>query len=154
MKLRISLSEEGINKAISRLLEAQDNLEYGLNELVDILTKDGAEVARSWYGNMANVSSESDMGYGTIQASGEATVIAEFGAGDKTMPVLFENYPGVDVYPGAYSEQVGTGEYANTGRWHWGGNTFTEIEPRAGLYNAKEYIKANSSRIARSVIKL
>lgn len=154
MKLKISLSTESIYEAIGRLMEAQDNLEYGLQQTVEMLTKEGAAVAQSAYGGMATVTDEADGFHGTISASGEAVAIAEFGAGDATLPVLFENYPGVDVYPGAYSEQVGSGEYAMTGRWHFGGNVYTEVEPRAGLYNAKMYIQENAAEIAKEAIKL
>ena len=154
MKLKISLSTESIYEAIGRLMEAQDNLEYGLQQTVEMLTKEGATVAQSAYGGMATVTDEAVGFHGTISASGEAVAIAEFGAGDATLPVLFENYPGVDVYPGAYSEQVGSGEYAMTGRWHFGGNVYTEVEPRAGLYNAKMYIQENAVEIAKEAIKL
>ena len=81
-------------------------------------------------------------------------LIAEFGAGDATIDVMFENYPGVDVYPGSYSEQVGSGEYAATGKWHFGGKEYTEVQPRGGLYNAKVFIKDNAAEIAKEVIKL
>ena len=87
-------------------------------------------------------------------AAGQAPVIAEFGAGDATIPVLFENYAGVDVYPGSYSEQVGSGEYAETGVWHFGGKVYRQVEPRGGMLMAREYIRDNSTEIAREVIEL
>lgn len=154
MKLKITLSTESIEHAIGRLMEAQDNLEYGLQQTIDMLTAEGADVAQGSYGGMASVDSESVGFHGVIRASGEAVPFAEFGAGDATIPVMFENYPGFDVYPGAYSEQVGSGEYAMTGRWHFGGNVYTEVEPRGGLYNAKEHIKDNYKAIARGAIQL
>lgn len=154
MKLKITLSTESIERAIGRLMEAQDNLEYGLEQTIDMLTAEGAAVAQGSYGGMASVGSESEGFHGTIRASGRAVPFAEFGAGDATIPVMFENYPGFDVYPGAYSEQVGSKEYAMTGRWHFGDNVYTEIKPRGGLYNAKEYIKDNYKAIARGAIQL
>ena len=154
MKLKINLSTESIDAAIGRLLEAQDNLDYGLRQMVDILTTEGAMEAQSHYGEMATVTSEADYYHGVIAASGEAVGIAEFGAGDETLPVLFENYPGFDVYAGSYSEQVGSKEYFMTGRWHFGGMEYHEVEPRAGLYNAKVYIQDSAVEVAQEVIQL
>lgn len=155
MKISVRLSTRSINNAIIRLRQAQNNLRWGLHDTVDILTKEGAEIAQIADGNMANV-----VGYmpdetqGLIVATGDAPIIAEFGAGDATIDVMFENYPGVDVYPGSYSEQVGSGEYAATGKWHFGGKEYTEVQPRGGLYNAKVFIKDNAAEIAKEVIKL
>ena len=154
MKLRIGLSTESIDYAIGKLLEIQDTIEYGLSQAIEMATNEAAEVAQSSYGNMATVDNESSGLHGTIRATGKAVPFAEFGAGDATIPVMFENYPGFDVYPGAYSEQVGSGEYVETGRWFFGGKFYTEVEPRAGLLNAKEYIKDNLTGIAQEVIQL
>lgn len=162
MKLNIKLSEGSINQAIRRLEEVNEQLQQGTSDLVDILVTEGAEIANADYGGMATAWGKRDnetngMVTGHIGVTGEdeATVyIAEFGAGDATMPVLFENYPGVDVYPGAYSEQVGTKEYATTGRWHYGGATFTEVQPRAGLLDAKYFIQNDGIDIAKEVLDL
>lgn len=155
MNITISLSEESIANAIERLTDAKENLLYGVNQTVEILAKEGAMRAGSDYGSMADVTDVSDSETTSrILVTGEAAVIAEFGAGDATMDVMFENYPGVDVYPGSYSEQVGSGEYAETGRWHFGGNVYTEVEPRAGLLDVKMFIVSNGTEIAREVIKL
>ena len=67
---------------------------------------------------------------------------------------MFENYVGVDVYPGAYSELVGSGEYAETGKWHFGGKVYTEVQPRMGLLDAKTYIEDNAVELAQEVILL
>lgn len=154
MKLHIRLSTESIDYAIGRLLEMQDNIEYGLSQAIEMVTTEAAEVAQGSYGDMATVDSESNGFHGTIRATGKAVPFAEFGAGDATIPVMFENYPGFDVYPGAYSEQVGSGEYAETGRWFFGGHFYREIKPRAGLLNAREYIKDNLADIAQEAIQL
>ena len=155
MKINIGLSEESISAAIARLRVANENLRWGVDETVDILTKEGEEIAQAADGSMAVVKGyRPDENTGVIVATGSAPVIAEFGAGDATMPVMFENYPGVDVYPGAYSEQVGTGEYAETGKWHFGGKVYREVEPRAGLLQAKIHIQDQAVEIVKEVIKL
>ena len=168
MKIDIRLSDTSIENAISKLEEALDQIQSGTEEFIDIMLMDGAEVANMAYGTMATAwgqrdSEENDIVTGHIGVSGEnddVVYIAEFGAGDTTMEVTgFENRPPVDVYAGAYSEQVGTGEYAESlarngesGTWHWHGGTYHEIQPRHGLLNAKAHIIASALDIATEVI--
>ena len=158
MKIEIQLSEESVRSAIRQLRQIQDNLRWGLEETIDILVKDGEMVANSKYGGMAEaIGYMPDENTGIIAAVGKANLIAEFGAGDATLPPagMFEDSPDTPVYPGSFSEsEEGSGEYAATGKWHWGGAVFTEIEPRMGLYNAKNYIEKNAIDIAKEVIKL
>lgn len=158
MTINIKLSEESVLSAIRELRQIQDNLRWGLNETIDILVKDGAMVANDKYGGMATA-----IGYmpdeitGIVAAVGDANLIAEFGAGDATLPPvgMFENSPDTPVYPGSYSEsEEGSGEYAATGKWHFGGTVYTEVQPRMGLYNARNYIEKNAAEIAKEVIKL
>ena len=52
MTINIDLSPEGIQRAITRLNEVKENLEFGLNDLVEVLCHDGAEVANEAYGRM------------------------------------------------------------------------------------------------------
>lgn len=154
MNITFSLSQGSIDAAISELETVMDNIEYGVAQTVEMLTKEGAEVAKRAYGNMASVDYATDETTGIIATSGRANVIAEFGAGDATMTPMFENYVGVDVYPGAYSELVGSGEYAETGKWHFGGKTYTEVQPRMGLLDAKLYIEDTAIELAQEVIQL
>ena len=155
MKINIRLSEQSILSAIRQLRQVQDNIRWGLSETVEILVKNGAIIANSNYGSMAEaIDWMEDETVGKISVVGGQPVIAEFGAGDATMEVRFENYVGVDVYPGAYSEQVGSGEYFETGRWHFGGHVYTEVEPRHGLLDAKLYIIEQAEEVAKEVIKL
>lgn len=157
MRITVSLSEDGIRDAIRDLKYAKDDLQWGIEETLEILARDGADIAQIEDGSMAYV-----MGYladgntAKIQATGENLLIAEFGAGDATeLPIaMYENAPQTDVYPGAYSEQVGTGEYATTGQWHFGGHVYKEVAPRMGLYKALQYIVRESTDTARGVIKL
>ena len=155
MKIDIKLSDASIRNAIRMLENAKDNLEYGLEQTVEILVKNGADIANKYYGSMAYAAEYKDDRFrSSINVTGDAPYIAEFGAGDATIEPMFENYVGVDVYPGAYSEQVGSGEYAATGRWHFGDRVYTEVKPRAGLLNAKYEIINTATEIAKEVIKL
>ena len=154
MKIKIRLSTESIASAIEKLVEYQEELENGLNQVVEFLTTEGAEVAQGMYGDWGVAAVPSvDEAHGYIDVYGDMPLIAEFGAGDTVInpAVLFENSPGTDVYPGSYSIEYGSKEYATYGSWHFGGQKYTQVEPRLGLFNAKNYIIENSTRIAQEV---
>lgn len=168
MRLKLTLSESGINRVINRLNRSIDNIEQGVSDFVDIMVTDGAEVANIAYGSMATAwghrDSETDAsasGHIGVTAEDEhAAIIAEFGAGDDTMEVIdFENPPPVPVYAGAYSELVGSGDYATKGYWYFRGQKYygeggRRVEPRHGLLNAKAHIISSAEDIAQEVIRL
>ena len=154
MNITLGLSPSSIEAAIRKLEQAKDDFDYGVQQTVEMLTEEGADIAKRAYGSMASVDYVTDETMGIIGTSGRANVIAEFGAGDATINPMFENYVGVDVYPGAYSELVGSGEYAETGKWHFGGKTYTEVQPRMGLLDAKLYIQGEAVDLAQEVIRL
>ena len=164
MTINISLSAERIRSAINRLNTAQDHLRWGVQDLVELLAQDGADVANAAYGDMdAHANGYStDENVGVLAVTGETNLIAEFGAGDATIPGYgFENEPETPVYPGSYSELEGSGEYASTleengstGYWHFGGQVYHEVEPRMGLVKAKAFIIATADETAKEVIKL
>ena len=158
MKIEIQLSEESIAHAISELQKVQENIDYGLKQTVEMLSKEGAAIANAAYGGMATADYRMDGNTGIIEASSkdeDALIIAEFGAGQATMPVMFENEPGVSVYEGSYSEsEKGSGEYAQYGSWHFGGKYYTEVPARHGLLDAKQYIIEKATEMAQEVIKL
>lgn len=158
MKINIKLSTESIRDAMARLRQAQEDIRWGLQETIDILVKDGEMVANDKYNGMATaVGYMPDENTGIIAVTGKANLIAEFGAGDATLPPtgMFEDEPETPVYPGSYSEsEYGSGEYARTGKWHFGGREYREVSARMGLYNAKNYIEKNAAETAKEVIKL
>lgn len=160
MKIDIKLSDASIRNAIRMLENAKDNIDYGLEQTIDILAKNATMIAQNAYGSMASVDYDSDKTMAIIASSGEANIIAEFGAGDDTDPVTgFENAPETPVYPGSYSELVGSGEYATKGYWFFGGQKYygdggRRVEPRRGLLQAKIYILEEGTDIAKGVIKL
>lgn len=160
MTINISLSKESIAAAIHRLEEAKENLTAGLQQTIDILAKEGAMVAQMDDGSMANVDyvSESETQSKIIASGGDTAIIAEFGAGDATLNPgdFFENGGALsgDVFPGSYSLFKGSREYYNFHSWRFGGKWYTEVAPRHGLFDAKLFIMANSTDIAKEVIKL
>ncbi len=153
MNIRINLSTESIQNAIQRLKVRQIHLEEDLEQVVEILTNEGAEIAQAAYGNYnVQTVAQSSGTTGEITVAGDAALIAEFGAGQATMPVLFENAPSTPVYEGSYSELVGSQEYYKTGSWHFGGKYYTEVPARHGLLDAKQYIIEHSTEIAKEMM--
>lgn len=77
-----------------------------------------------------------------ISANGEGVVFLEFGAGDTTdygdhgdwTAKMAAN--GIPIVKGSYSSTVGSGEYARTGQWHFGGQVYRGVFPRRALYQA------------------
>ena len=154
MTINLSLSTESVAATIRELEYYRQELEHNVEQVVDILTNEGAAVAQAAYGNFGvEAVPASGEGYGEITVVGDMPLIAEFGAGDWTFDpsTMFENAPGTDVFPGSYSLLEGTQEYYRTGKWHFGGQEYTEVVPRHGLYDAKQYIIEHSTEIATGV---
>ena len=162
MTINISLSTESIAAAIRQLQTVKENLQWGLSEAVDILLKEGAQEAQISYGGMASVTESKDSETsGRITATGDAVIIAEFGAGYATM----EDHPfagkaPVPIEVGSYSrENDGLfywSDYANPGEgyWYFGGQEYDRVEPRHGLLNAHYHIVNQAAEILKEVIKL
>lgn len=158
MTIHIDLSTESIDSAIRKLEDVKADIEQGTHDLVDILTREGAIYATAKYGGMAFAEPEMvTETHGKIGVSGKNDVtvyIAEFGAGDATIEENpFENDPGVEVYKGSYSELLGSGDYARDKVWHFGGQEFHEVPPRAGLRNARDYIVNRFKEAAKEVFQ-
>lgn len=151
--IKVKLSVASIERAIRQLEDIQDNLQKGLEDTIDTLVEEGTEIAQVAYGGMAQVGGFSNGTQGRILSTGENNLIAEFGAGDGTIPVKFENKPKTPVYPGSYSEQNAR-QYARWGFWYFGGEVYSEVPARHGLLDAKRYVIEHSSEVAREVIKL
>lgn len=162
MTININLSTESIAAAIRQLQTVKENLQWGLSEAVDILLKEGAQEAQAAYGGMASVTETKDSETsGRITATGDAVIIAEFGAGYATM----EDHPfagkaPVPIEVGSYSrENDGLfywSDYANPGEgyWYFGGQPYNRVEPRHGLLNANYHIVNQAAEILKEVIKL
>ena len=161
MNISIDLSEHGIEVVASALEQVLRNIEDGIDTTVDVLTREGAEIAQNADGDMATITmTRPDSMTGVIEASGKEAIFAEFGAGDDTMTSIpFENAPPVEVYPGSYSELVGSGKYAREGYWYYRGVKYYgggegRVQPRQGLYKAKEHIISRANAVAQGAIHL
>ena len=155
MNINISLDTVSIEKAIHRINALKDDFKDGVADIVELLANDGAEVAQAAYGdwNVRTLVDKVSETRAEITVSGEMPLIAEFGAGQATMPVMFENDPGTPVYEGSYSELEGSQEYYKYGSWHFAGKYFTEVPARHGLLDAKMFIIENSTKIAQEVFE-
>ena len=92
MKINIKLSEQSINNAINKLNRIKDDLQYTLNDIVEVLAYDGAAEAQSAYGSMATaeMQPESMTKAKIVVSGGDQAIIAEFGAGYDTMEEMLE----------------------------------------------------------------
>ena len=152
MRIPVTLSEESIQNAIDILTQKQNELDEKLEQVIELLVNEGAEIARTAYGEWPVVTTPiADGTEGSIVVAGDMPLIAEFGAGQATMPVMFSNSPDTPVYEGSYSELKGSQEYYKYGSWHFGGEYFTEIPAKHGLLDAKNFIQENSTEIAQGV---
>ena len=155
MTITMSLSDADIKRVIRELTLIQDNIKESAENITEILTNEGAEIAQAAYGDWPVQATPMVEGTeGTIVVAGDMPLIAEFGAGQATMPVMFENAPATPVYEGSYSELEGSQEYYKYGSWHFGGEYFTEVPPRHGLLDAKQFIVENGTDIAAEVFHL
>lgn len=155
MTFEIALSTEAVDIVISRLKELRDNLQTDIDDLVDILAEEGADVARSAYGGWeayVDVSHGNEDISRVISVTGDMPAIAEFGAGDATLEGGFEETP-EEVRRGSYSEEHAR-QYSRWGFWYFQGEPYTEVPARHGLLDAKRYIIEKSTETAREVIQL
>jgi len=150
----IQLSPSSISMAINKLERMRDKLDSGTEQLVKSLTSEAGSMAQMAFGGSAAVSAMANGTEGTITASGEAVTFMEFGAGMATMGYAFENPQPVPVYPGSWSENEGSGEFAEYGFWHFGHRVYTQITPRHGMLNARDYIVDNAEEKAKEVFHL
>ena len=151
MNINLSLSTESIENAIARLKVRQMHLEEDTEQLVGILTEEGAEVAQASYREWGvEAVPLTDGTEGTIMVVGDMPAIAEFGAGDETLTSGFENMPG-NVYPGSYSEENAQ-QYSRWGFWYFGGKTYTEVPAHHGLLDAKRHIIETATETAKEVM--
>lgn len=167
MTISIGLSTGSINRAIRKLQGIKDNLTADAQNIVEILSEEGAMRARIAYGSMSTAKAEtvSETQAVIIADAGDkdATIIAEFGAGYGTMEdhPFAQNAP-VPIRVASYSQaQYPYGLFYITndlmpgeGYWFFGGREYDRVEARHGLLNAYDYILGNSTRIAKEVIKL
>ena len=157
MTINIDLSTESIDNAIARLKVRKMHLEEDAEQLVEILTNDGAEVAQSAYGDFPvqatpmEVDKQGECTFeSAIVVSGDMPMIAEFGAGDATLSGGFENTP-EEARSGSYSE-LHAKQYSRWGFWYFGGEPYTEVPARHGLLDAKRHIISTATETAMEVM--
>lgn len=168
MTINIKLTDASIGNAIKELEKVKENLDYGLEQTLEILAKEGADVANKAYGSMAHASEFKDSQFTTsINVTGKAVYVAEFGAGYATMEYHpFADKAEVPIEVASYSKKnfnesmygglfyITNDLYPGEGYWIFGGQTYDRVQARHGLLDANDYIVENAGRIASEVIKL
>lgn len=145
---------ESISSAISEIERIQKDFEKKCNEFMDRIANIGVAMAQSAFGSSVIVEAVPIKNGFRIVASGETIGFLEFGAGSATSPDIFEQEVSYEVAPGSYSKSAdGSGEYAATGKWHFGGVEYQFVAPSHGMYQAYEEIIRCAEQEARSVFK-
>ena len=154
-KIKLSLSDKGIDGAIKELEEYKSKIERKSKLLTQRLAQLGASVAslsfsRAFYNGdndvVISVEPRGENGYAII-ASGEAVCFIEFGTG------VGANHPqGAErgFTPGSWSidhEQ----QYSKKGYWYYNGQKMIGSTPGRGMYDAAKEIRSQIEQIAREV---
>lgn len=151
------ISVADIERALRKVERYAEKIDGRMNRLTEVLAKDGAEAAADAYGSSSVDVNAIYEGNGTslVVAQGEPVVFLEFGAGDTVATPEFTeaNFP-FDISSGSYSRTEGSGEYDETGKWHFGKREYRYIYPRRGMVNAERVIEDNYESRAREVFKI
>ena len=126
-----------------------------VDEFVREIAEIGRKAAAGAYGGSVTVSLEGiDNGF-SICADGKAVVFMEFGAGAAVNTGnMFAGQMPFEVRRGSYSDSKDPpGPYARTGYQYWtfGGQRFTEVQPRNGMQHAHEAMMQDMLNVAMRI---
>ena len=158
-KIRFSLSEKDINRAIREVEQYKAELNVKISRLIEVLTDYGVEIAKvqvrqlgAWYTGELESSIEGyfspSVGAGIIKAGAPYAVYVEFGTG-----VVGESKPhpkAGDFWEYDINEHGESGwvYYNNRDqKWHW----TKGIESRPFMYNTVQILETECTRIAKEV---
>ena len=153
-KIVIDLSFEGVERAVSELMEFQRDLKPKMEEVCRRLAEIGAQEAQAHLvlanGNTdARIDEPIPTGNGyKISMNGSDVYFVEFGTGDEADAHGFT--PLVAVYPGSWSEQHKK-QYSTYGFWHYGGEKLSGTPAYMPMFYASQKIREELPRIAREV---
>lgn len=160
-RIQINLSTQSIDRAIKALKTYRADLDKGLENLVQSLAEEGADVARSAYAAAPVSDGNSDTSVSVkntgkysrqIVAQGESVGFLEFGTGVTAGSGYDGNTAGVPVYPGAWAESHAK-KFSRDGYWYYGGKRFTGTLPYKGMYSATKAIRERVADMAKGIIK-
>lgn len=155
MRLKLSinpLDAKSVDAAIAWLADYETRVKSRINETAKRIIEAGETAAKEAFAGTDVIVTSENVGGGlwTIRADGGDVVFLEFGAGTATASgAPFAGRMPFEVSPGSWSEKEGTGEFANTGQWHYGGQVYTKVEPRLGMQKAYEAIKNAAQSAAK-----
>ena len=145
-KITLTLDPNSIGRAIKEVEKLKEWRKQKLSELAKALAELGAEATH--YGSMVSVE-EIENGWRIVARDDEIAFI-EFGAGNAT--TVLGEVSGVEINPGSWSRsELGTGEYAKYGSWHFDGVKYTEVQPMRGMLRAEETILAQVREVVERV---
>lgn len=163
-----TITVTGLNEALREVSDIATNLKPQAQEFVHKLGEIAKDTAQSayapWDVTVENIPSKRGVS-STVKATsnedlkshdgeviGSLILIAEFGAG-----LLAGSHPWStdvpDVYPGSYSEKYGTGEYAETGAWHWAGRQWVYVAPTYAMYQGSQEAENSAQSVINEVFK-
>lgn len=153
--IKIDLSNDGINKAISELNKHKAEVDAKTKELAERLATLGRNIAASGYsgGKVTVTVVPTDNGF-EIDANGEDVCFLEFGAGvsaSASKNPLSAQMP-FEVRPGSWSEQNAR-QFSEKGYWYYGGKKYESVPQRNAMYSAYRSIMDNVYIIAKEVFK-
>ena len=147
-KLTISLDYHSIYNAIQELNKEKEWRRRKIAEVTKALAEMGAEETN--YGAMVRVE-ETENGF-SIFARDDQIAFIEFGAGETT--VELGTVDGVEINQGSWSRsELGTGEFARYGSWHYKKVKYTGLMPQRGMLRAEEAIIANVRDVIERVFR-
>lgn len=150
-------SVSGIDKAIAFLQDnlSRETLQEKLDKTASELIEAGAKAASQVYPSVVSLEQTNEGSVHKLTASHEAIAFIEFGAGygvDGSTVIAEETraQSGLDISIGSYSREH-EGEFSKTGRWHFGGREYEEIQPSPGMEYARITIEDNAEKKLKEV---
>lgn len=154
-QIAFELNEQTLAKVMTEVDKTlYQTLKKKGKEICKRLAKEvGQPAAQGAFGEPITVTTKSTRNGWKVLADGEQVCFLEFGAGATTA----SNHPFADevpfrVYAGSWSESPhGQQQYSEKGYWYYGGERYTHITPKAGMYIAYKRILQEVERIATEV---
>lgn len=160
MKIKIKLSRDSVDEAITQVKAYRRNLPNKTEEILTKLANMGKQIVDfrfSLTGEEYDVSCIVNGNNAMIIATGDNVVFLEFGTGvgviDKTEEFGMETAGLPPIYSGSWSETEGSGVFARHGYWHYNGHFYAQTMATQGFYFASKEIRDKAVEEAKRVFK-
>ena len=145
------LDPSSVRRAQVQLEKIMQDFQKKCAQFMQEVANLGVGTAKDAFGSSVKVEAIPMRNGFKIVASGENIGFLEFGAGTMTNADMFAQEVSYEVSPGSWSRTEGSGEFARTGKWHFGGKEYEYVMPRHGMANAYESISLQAADIAKKV---